>query len=276
VRFIYFITWEKAQVFNCPPSASQTVGCHAFWTMRTILLLGTFFLTGAFTKGYHTLHFEDFSIQVPKNWKYIKRQGIDSFVGEIRGSKVNLSFDCSEYILHENIFYELFVYCDFINNIKAAKKYAVDINPDGYKFCDANVEFINSSINHIAKIKHNSIDVLFASNLLEHLDDKELDQALSEFNRILKTGARVILLQPNFRYAYKEYFDDYTHKKIFTHVSLRDYFEARSYKPLNVLPKFLPFSLKSKLPKSYLLTKLYLASFYKPMAKQMLLVLEKI
>jgi hypothetical protein len=64
--------------------------------MRTILLLGTFFLTGAFTKGYHTLHFEDFSIEVPKNWKYIKRQGIDSFVGEIRGPKVNLSFDCSD------------------------------------------------------------------------------------------------------------------------------------------------------------------------------------
>jgi ubiquinone/menaquinone biosynthesis C-methylase UbiE len=167
-------------------------------------------------------------------------------------------------------------YCDFINNIKAAKKYAVDINPDGYQFCEANVEFLNSKISHIAKIKHNSVDVLFASNLLEHLDDKELDQALIEFNRILRSGARVILMQPNFRYAYKEYFDDYTHKKIFTHVSLRDYFEARSYKPLKVLPKFLPFSLKSKLPKSYFLTKLYLASFYKPMAKQMLLVLEKI
>jgi hypothetical protein len=26
VRFIYFISWEKAQVFNCPPSASLTVG----------------------------------------------------------------------------------------------------------------------------------------------------------------------------------------------------------------------------------------------------------
>jgi hypothetical protein len=25
VRFIYFISWEKAQVFNCPPSASLTV-----------------------------------------------------------------------------------------------------------------------------------------------------------------------------------------------------------------------------------------------------------
>ena len=26
MRFIYFISWEKAQVFNCPPSASQIVG----------------------------------------------------------------------------------------------------------------------------------------------------------------------------------------------------------------------------------------------------------
>jgi SAM-dependent methyltransferase len=166
-------------------------------------------------------------------------------------------------------------YCDFINNIKATKKYAVDINPDGYKFCEANVEFINSSINHIAKIKHGSVDVLFASNLLEHLDDHQLDDALIEFNRILRQGARVILMQPNYRYAYKEYFDDYTHKKIFTHISLRDFFEANGFRAVMVLPKFLPFSLKSRLPKSYLLTKIYLASFYKPMAKQMLLVLEK-
>jgi hypothetical protein len=29
VRFIYFITWEKAQVFNCPPSASLTLAVSA-------------------------------------------------------------------------------------------------------------------------------------------------------------------------------------------------------------------------------------------------------
>jgi ubiquinone/menaquinone biosynthesis C-methylase UbiE len=167
-------------------------------------------------------------------------------------------------------------YCDFINNIKATKKYAVDINPDGHEFCESNVEFINSSINHISKIKPESVDVLFASNLLEHLDDRELDEALIEFNRILKSGARVILMQPNFRYAYKEYFDDYTHKKIFTHISLRDYFEANSYKSIKVIPKFLPFTLKSRFPKSYFLTKIYLASIYKPMAKQMLVVLKKV
>ncbi len=167
-------------------------------------------------------------------------------------------------------------YCDFINNINAFKKYAVDINPDGYKFCNKNVRFINSSIKKIKHLKSNSINVIFASNLLEHFDDNELNDALSEFNRILRVGGTIILMQPNFKYAYKEYFDDYTHKKIFTHISLRDYFEANGYKAIDVLPKFLPFSLKSRLPKSYFLTKIYLASFYKPMAKQMLLVIEKI
>jgi hypothetical protein len=82
-------------------------------------------------------------------------------------------------------------------------------------------------------------------------------------------------MQPNYRYAYKEYFDDYTHKKIFTHISLNDFFQANGFEAIKVLPKFLPFSLKSRLPKSYFLTKLYLHSFYKPMAKQMLLVFKK-
>ena len=166
-------------------------------------------------------------------------------------------------------------YCDFINNITASSKIAVDINPEGAKFCEKNVIFYNSSIDKMTSIKNGSIDVLFASNLLEHLDDSELKSAIQEFDRILKSGSRIILMQPNYRYAYKEYFDDYTHKKIFTHISLRDFFEANGYEAIKVMPKFLPFSLKSKLPKSYLLTKLYLHSFYKPMGKQMLIVLKK-
>ena len=166
-------------------------------------------------------------------------------------------------------------YCDFINNIKAPLKFAVDINPAGAKYCKQGVTFCNAAIDNLIGIPDDSIDVLFASNLLEHLDDLQLESALKEFNRILKSGSRVILMQPNFRYAYKEYFDDYTHKKVFTHISLRDFFEANGYEPIKIMPKFLPFSLKSRLPKSYILTKLYLVSFYKPMAKQMLLVFKK-
>lgn len=166
-------------------------------------------------------------------------------------------------------------YCDFINNIKAREKFAVDLNPAVSQFCHDDVKFHCASVYDLSVLQNNSIDVLFASNLLEHLDDFELACAVKEFNRILKHEAKVILMQPNYRYAYKEYFDDYTHKKIFTHISLRDFFQANGFEAIKVYPKFLPFSLKSRLPKSYILTKLYLSSFYKPMAKQMLLVFKK-
>ncbi len=166
-------------------------------------------------------------------------------------------------------------YCDFINNIKAKRKFAVDQNPVSGQYCRGDVNFVASSVTNLDVLEANSIDVLFASNLLEHLDDAEMMTALQEFGRILKNGARVILMQPNYRYAYKEYFDDYTHKKVYTHVSLRDFFQANGYESIEVVPRFLPFSLKSKLPKSYFLTKLYLLSFYRPMAKQMLLVFRK-
>ena len=134
------------------------------------------------------------------------------------------------------------------------------------------MRFVCASALELGALPSAGVDVLFASNLLEHLDDAELARAMQEFKRVLKPGSRVILLQPNFHYAYREYFDDYTHKKVFTHVSLRDFFEANGFAAIDVFPRFLPFSLKSRLPKSYYLTKLYLLSFIKPMAKQMLLV----
>lgn len=166
-------------------------------------------------------------------------------------------------------------YCDFINNIAARERTAIDKNPEGAKFCGDGVKFHCASATDLGVLEVASTDVMFASNLLEHLDDRELAVAMDEFRRVLKPRAKVILLQPNYRYAYREYFDDYTHKKVFTHVSLKDFFEAGGFHAIHVAPRFLPFSLKSRLPKSYILTKLYLNSFFKPMAKQMLLVFQK-
>jgi SAM-dependent methyltransferase len=165
-------------------------------------------------------------------------------------------------------------YCDFINQIRARERFAVDIDPSGAQHCGPDVKFLCASANDLDALPQKGVDVLFASNLLEHLDDAELTRAMAAFKRVLKPGARVIIMQPNFHYAYREYFDDYTHKKVFTHVSLRDFFEANGFSAMNVIPRFLPFSLKSRLPKSYWLTKFYLLSFYRPMAKQMLLVFE--
>lgn len=165
-------------------------------------------------------------------------------------------------------------YGDFINQIQAKKKYALDISADVKEHINKDVTFIHKPSTSLGDIPANSLDVVFSSNLLEHLDREQIDQTMKGVNRCMKKGGVLILMGPNFRYAYKEYFDDYTHKTILTHITLTDLMFEYGFTPIKVVPKFLPLSLKSRLPKSYLLTKLYINSPIRPMGKQMLLIFE--
>jgi hypothetical protein len=71
--------------------------------------------------------------------------------------------------------------------------------------------------------------------------------------------------------AYREYFDDYTHVSVFSHVSLADFLRVNGFDLLEIRPRFLPLTVKSRLPVLPWLIKAYLASPIKPMAKQMLI-----
>lgn len=164
-------------------------------------------------------------------------------------------------------------YCDFINNIKAKTKYALDSNVNSKDFCDSNVHFMNIDINDI-EVK-NKVDVIFMSNLLEHFNDAQLDNLFSKLSELLNPGGKIILIQPNYYYAYRSYWDDYTHVKAFSHNSLEDYCISKGYETVKVEKRFLPFSMKSCLPKTYFLTWLYLKSPFRPNAAQMLFVLKK-
>ena len=77
-------------------------------------------------------------------------------------------------------------------------------------------------------------------------------------------------MQPNYRYAYREYFDDYTHVAIYSHISLVDFLLANGYEVNRYSATLLPLTVKSRLPVSSLLIRAYLASPVKPMGKQML------
>ncbi len=167
-------------------------------------------------------------------------------------------------------------YGDFINTITSRELLAVDLNPEAKKYLKPGVNFTCTSATDLSMIPSDSVDLIFSSNLLEHLDDNELDTACSEFWRILKPTGKLITMQPNYYYAYREYFDDYTHKKVFSHESLSDFFNSHGFSTEALEKRFLPFSLKSRLPKSYWLTKIYLSSFYRPFAKQMLGVFKKV
>lgn len=154
-------------------------------------------------------------------------------------------------------------YWDFINNIKAKSKNAIDIYENSIKYLNKDVEFISGDLSlawREQSYNNKYFDVIFASNFLEHLDDNWLDNVMMGINKIIKNDWLLIIVQPNYRYMYKDYFDDYTHKKVFTHVSLIDFLESNWFKVIHCEKKFLPWTLKkNKLPirLSTILLKIY-------------------
>ena len=165
-------------------------------------------------------------------------------------------------------------YCNFINNIRAREKHVVDVFEGIKKYAGDGVKTHVGSCTDLTAFFPESFDVVFASNLLEHLTWTELDQTMGEVLRILRHRGRLILIQPNFKHSYREYFDDYTHRTIFTDTSLTDYLRSRGFHPRVVVPRFLPYSMKSRYPKPAWLLRVYLASPIRPLAGQMLVVAE--
>jgi tRNA G37 N-methylase Trm5 len=80
-------------------------------------------------------------------------------------------------------------YCEFINNIKAKEKIAFDLNPDTKLYAKENVRTIEDSFfNMDVHLQGKNVDVIFASNIFEHLDTKEqVVLAMKKCTAALKT-----------------------------------------------------------------------------------------
>lgn len=167
-------------------------------------------------------------------------------------------------------------YCSFINHVYAAEKHALDIFPEFVQFAHPDVHTHVGSCDDLTMFPSHCFDAVFASNLLEHLTRKAVRDTLSEVHRVLRPSGRFLVIQPNFRYCYREYFDDYTHLGIFTHVSLADLLSSSGFAVERVEPKFLPLTLNSRLPKWPWLVRLYLRLRIRPFARQMLIVVRAI
>src|SRR3989344_4303112 len=166
-------------------------------------------------------------------------------------------------------------YCNWINNVRAHKRIAIDkyLNPKSY--CTHGVEPIFGDFLKIKSIADNSVDTFLASNFFEHLSKNEFKSYLEVIRKKLAPGGKIIIIQPNYYYAYRNYFDDFTHESVWSHESLKDFILANNFKILRLEKKFLPFSMKSKFPANKFLIRFYLHSFFKPLAGQMLLIAGK-
>jgi SAM-dependent methyltransferase len=161
-------------------------------------------------------------------------------------------------------------YCNFVNAAVARRRVAVDAWTDFPAHAARGVETHVGSVTDLDFLPDGAVDFAFASNLFEHLTKDDFASVLATLRRKLSPGGTLNIVQPNYRYAYREYFDDFDHKSVYSHVSLADYLTANGYEVFHVEPRFMPLSVKGKLPVHPLLIRAWLASPFKPMGKQML------
>jgi SAM-dependent methyltransferase len=150
-------------------------------------------------------------------------------------------------------------YGEFINNIQAGTKIAIDLNLDTKNYLNANVEFHTIPADKISVIGEGRADILFTSNFLEHLANKEaLNSFIDQVLLVLKPGGKFLILGPNLRYLPGAYWDFYDHHLGLTHLSLSEVLELKGFHIEKCIDKFLPYTTKSSLPTHPLLVKLYL------------------
>jgi SAM-dependent methyltransferase len=168
-------------------------------------------------------------------------------------------------------------YCCWINAVRAARRVAVDSWTDMPRHAASGVEtIVLDASTGLTRFPDATFDVVLASNVIEHFEPDAAADVVREVARLLRDDGHAIVIQPNFRYAYRHYFDDYTHRSTFTDVSLANLLRSKGLRVLRVEPRFLPYSMReSRLPVKPWLVRAYLRSPIRPWAGQMLVVAQK-
>lgn len=166
-------------------------------------------------------------------------------------------------------------YCDFINQFPAKRKIGYELRSEMIQFADPAVDLRIENAVGLPGIRNNSVDMVFASNFMEHLNKEELSILLPRISEVLTHRGVLILIQPNYRFCPDHYFDDETHQTIFSDKNIVPFLEEYGFRILKLIPGLLPFSMKSRLPKCPFLVRLYLKSPIKPLAGQMYVLAEK-
>ncbi len=152
-------------------------------------------------------------------------------------------------------------YCEFINHVRAARRIAVDLNPDTAKAAAKEVEVVALPLERIGEsIAPESVDLAFASNVFEHLRGPDvLLEVLAAVRQTLRPGGRLIIMQPNVRALGGEFWDFVDHTLPLTEKGMTEALEISGFQVVERRARFLPYTTKSRLPQWDVLVRLYLA-----------------
>lgn len=164
---------------------------------------------------------------------------------------------------------------EFINNIIAAEKYAMDLNPDAGKHLSAEVKCIHQDCSRRWELGSECLDVVFTSNFLEHLSDKaSVERVVSEVHRCIKQGGLFICMSPNIKYVPGAYWDFWDHHVPFTELSCAELLRLHDFSIDQCIPRFLPYTMSTGTKPPLFLVKYYvkLPIFWPLFGKQFLII----
>jgi SAM-dependent methyltransferase len=166
-------------------------------------------------------------------------------------------------------------YCEFINNIRASEKFALDLNPATPAKAAPDVSVVSQDVRESWALRSETIDVVFSSNFFEHLHTKrDLSHCLSEAYRVLRRGGLIIAMGPNIRFCSKIYWDFFDHQLPLSDRSMVEAITLNGFETEVAIPRFLPFRMSGKRPPASFLIRLYISMpiFWRILGKQFLIV----
>ncbi len=148
----------------------------------------------------------------------------------------------------------------FLESLQAGEKVATDVR-DMSARQPAGVRFIQSDSLALGDVlPHDHFDAVLMSNFLEHLPSGvHVIEQLRVAHQLLRRGGRVIILQPNIRLTGAAYWDFIDHKTALTERSLVEATTLAGFTTETLIKRFLPYTTKSRLPRSRWLVRTYLS-----------------
>jgi SAM-dependent methyltransferase len=166
-------------------------------------------------------------------------------------------------------------YGEFINQVRCARKFAMDLNPDAPRYLNTDIQFLRQDCSAPWPLPDSSLDVVFTSNFFEHLPDKPaLGRTLDEIYRCLRPGGRLVAMGPNVKHIPGAYWDFWDHHIALTEASLSEALRTRRFDIDVCVERFLPYTMANgrQYPTAFLRAYLKLPSAWRFFGKQFLVV----
>lgn len=169
-------------------------------------------------------------------------------------------------------------YCEFVNQLKHAQKYGMDLNPEAQKRASPEVTILEQDCSQPWPVPANTLGTVFTSNFLEHLPSKaHVEQTLLHVHSALRSGGRLIAMGPNVKCVPGAYWDFFDHYVALTELSMAEILTKCGFDVEVCTEKFLPYSMSQgrTYPIWMLRAYLHFPALWSVFGKQFLLVAKK-